>query len=126
METPLIILVEDDDSIRNTMAELLESEGYRVRSFENGKCAVDGLKETKDSQLILLDWMMPVMNGEQFIFARKSYKNLCSVPIVVVSAVASQAHGWPGVADYMNKPIDIDNLLNVVDKYAPRRSKACS
>jgi CheY-like chemotaxis protein len=110
MNAPFIALVENDDDIRQTMAELLSCEGYEVMAFENGKTAVEGLRWEEKPSLILLDWMMPVMNGEQFLRARASL-GPDLVPVVVVSAVAKQAASHPRLNAAVEKPLDIDQLF---------------
>ena len=68
----LVVLVEDDDCIRMAFAEILESEGYEVLTFNNGREAIEGLMGFEEPCLILLDWMMPEMNGAQFLEARST------------------------------------------------------
>lgn len=111
-ENCLVVLVEDDDAIRSTFAEVLQSEGYDVLAFANGREALEGLD--RRPCLILLDWMMPEMNGEQFLQARASSSPAGESPVVVVSAVAHWIRKIPGVSALVNKPVDIDGLLQIV------------
>lgn len=117
MKKPLIITVEDDPDIRETVTSILESEGYEVKAFENGKQALDALKESPHASLILLDWMMPVMNGGEFLVARCFLpEEVSTAPVVVISAFQSIAKPTNGVNAFVRKPFRIDNLLEVVQK----------
>jgi DNA-binding response OmpR family regulator len=114
-ENCLVVLVEDDDAIRTTFAEVLESEGYDVLAFANGRQALEGLD--RRPCLILLDWMMPEMGGEQFLEARAAGTPAGETPVVVVSAVPHWVRKVPGVAGLMAKPVDLDGLLSVVRRH---------
>ncbi len=125
MKKPVIITVEDDPDIRESIALLLESEGYEVKAFENGKQALDALRENQEASLILLDWMMPVMNGGEFLVARCFLPEaVAKVPVVVVSAFQSIAKPTIGVKAFVKKPFRIDNLLEVVHKHCQQESCA--
>src|SRR4051794_34785043 len=81
-----ILIVEDDDSIRNTLKLVLEFAGYEVQMCGNGQEALDLLKRQPTPALIILDLMMPVMNG--WTFSEELQKNAvwAAVPIVIISA----------------------------------------
>lgn len=118
MSQPLIMLVEDDEGIRDAYKEVLEEEGYVVEGYANGRDALTALASKKPlPALILLDWMMPVMTGEQFIRSECGREVSEKSPVVVISAVATQIGEVPGVKEYINKPIDIDCLLETVEHY---------
>lgn len=118
MTKPLIITVEDDPDIRETVAEILETEGYEVKAYENGKVALDALREDPRASLILLDWMMPEMNGGEFLVARCFLpETAAKVPVVVVSAFPNIAKPTIGVKAFVKKPFRIDNLLQVVQQH---------
>jgi CheY-like chemotaxis protein len=108
-----VMIVEDDASIREVVSQILMFEGYTVHTAENGRQALDRLKTIPYPVLILLDLMMPVMNGWQFLEARKNNAVLAELPVVVVSAVADP-NGTPDATEVMRKPPDIDSLLEVV------------
>jgi CheY-like chemotaxis protein len=125
MNKPLIITVEDDPDIRETVASILEAEGYEVRACENGKQALEALKDAPNASLILLDWMMPVMSGGEFLVARCFLpEEVSKVPVVVVSAFQSIAKPTIGVKAFVPKPFRIDNLLEVVEKHRIQESCA--
>ena len=122
-----VVLVEDDEFIRQAFSDLLVSEGYRVRAFSNGLEALKGLANHKPPCLILLDWMMPVMDGEHFLASRiKCGKLIMETPVVVVSAMTSWIRKRPGISEMLSKPVDVDNLLQVVRDHCRPSAEASS
>jgi CheY-like chemotaxis protein len=80
-----VLLVEDDSITRQMMRRLLEKEGWRIDEAENGRIALDKLKE-HPPQLILLDLMMPEMDGFEFVSHLRRNKEWRDIPVVVVTA----------------------------------------
>ncbi|HXH30668.1 MAG TPA: response regulator [Bacteriovoracaceae bacterium] len=111
-----VMVVEDDDDIRNVMVDLLESEGYRTQAATNGLEALKILNNTPKPSLVLLDMMMPIMNGRQFLDVVSADTHLARIPVVIVSAIADKTNTEGSVA-FLKKPIDIDNFLKVVAQY---------
>lgn len=111
-----ILIVEDDDDIRNVMVDLLESEGYITKAATNGKEALDLLEAMGKPCLVLLDMMMPIMNGRQFLDTLMTDTLLAPIPVLIVSAVADKTN-TEGSIGFLKKPIDIDVVLNVVSQY---------
>ena len=111
-----ILIVEDDDDIRNVMVDLLESEGYITKAATNGKEALDLLEDMSKPCLVLLDMMMPIMNGRQFLDTIMTDTLLAPIPVLIVSAVADKTN-TEGSIGFLKKPIDIDVVLNVVSQY---------
>lgn len=83
-----ILVADDNDDIREAIVDALESEGYPVFSARNGKEALNLLKEIPGPTLVLLDLMMPVMNGWEFLDAQKQDAKLISHQVVTISAVS--------------------------------------
>jgi CheY-like chemotaxis protein len=109
-----VLVVEDERDLRETVSELLESDGYTVLQAENGREALD-LANATPPCLILLDLMMPVMSGWQLMKALAEDGRLSSTPVVIVSA----SHEAPLGADaFLAKPFDIDALLSTVGRLA--------
>lgn len=111
-----ILVVEDDLTIRETMGEILEDEGYRVLYAEHGMAALAQLHASPPPNLILLDLMMPVMNGWEFRVRQLQDPQLSRIPVVVVSGVPStelQLNSLQAV-DVLSKPIEVPRLLRVV------------
>jgi CheY-like chemotaxis protein len=110
------VVVEDDDDIRETFRELLEAEGYLVLTAANGRDALQTIDALGGAPcLVLLDLMMPVMDGWQVLGALREAERLGDIPVVVVSAVPSHADGAVRV---MVKPVDVEELLKAVREYA--------
>jgi CheY-like chemotaxis protein len=111
-----ILVVEDDDDIRNLLVELLEAEGYKTEAAINGKDALDKLSVIPKPCLVLLDMMMPIMNGREFLDTIMKDAYLAPVPVLVVSAIADRAD-TKGSVGFLKKPIDLDVVLNVVSQF---------
>ena len=111
-----ILVVEDDDDIRNVIVDLLESEGYYAESAENGKKALEILEHIPKPCLVLLDMMMPIMNGREFLDKVMKNSRLAPIPVVIVSAIADKTN-TSGAVGFLKKPIDIDVVMKLVEKY---------
>lgn len=118
--TPLksILVVEDDHDTRVSVRQQLEAEGYFVFSAANGQQGIEVLRRIKPPCLILLDLVMPIMDGEAFIKAIDEDPNLHTIPVVVVTAFPEKAKTLLAQA-LVQKPINLDTLLDVVKKYCP-------
>ena len=116
-----ILLVEDDDDIRDSLHELLEQQGYRVISARNGREAFAVLDRIAPPKLILLDLMMPEMDGPEFLGLIRKHEQLHRVPIVILTAWMSRwSEVVEGADDAMQKPINTDRLMEVVKRYVGR------
>jgi CheY-like chemotaxis protein len=126
MSSNLILIVDDDPAIIEMIAELLKYEGYNVVTCQGGREAI-ALARTDPPALILLDLMMPEMSGWQVIATLRASQQTKALPIVLLSArrdLAATAQEL-GVADYLEKPFDLDALLSVVRRYvAPGDDRA--
>jgi CheY-like chemotaxis protein len=115
-----VLVVDDDPGIRDLLTELLEDEGHNVVSAANGLEAINQLqRSTQQPCLILLDLMMPVMNGWQFRNEQKQDPTLASIPVVVLSArtdIQQQSVVLDATA-HIAKPINVIALLDMVNRY---------
>jgi CheY-like chemotaxis protein len=113
-----ILVVEDDAATRDAVALVLEDEGYAVTGVANGQEALLHLRRTPPPNLILLDLMMPVMNGWEFRKQQTRDPALQAIPVVVISAdrAVPQKAAALGAKDYLMKPIDLDKLLEAVQR----------
>lgn len=114
---PLILVVEDDKDIRKSMKRLLASEGYEVALAENGKAALDYLISSSGlPDLIILDLMMPVMDGFEFRKIQEADAKLSRIPVVIMSADGNldEKKLRTAARDTIRKPADIDTILHVV------------
>ena len=112
----VILLVEDDIDVRATVRDLLAEEGYAVVVMRNGAEALAYLKRTTMlPDLILLDLLMPVMDGWQFRAEQKRDNRLSVIPVVVYSA-----HGARQPIDaaaVLAKPVGLNDLLKTVERH---------
>jgi CheY-like chemotaxis protein len=116
MSAKPIMIVEDDIDIRDSLKEALELEGYEVYTAGDGKQGLELLDKIPRPGLILLDLMMPVMNGWQFLEKMKEDTVLATIPVVAVTAAGER--GESAKADALiKKPVDLDALLDVVKRY---------
>ncbi len=113
-----ILLVEDDEIVRRAIQMVLEWEGYHVQCACNGQEALDSLRKGYRPCLILLDVLMPVLDGEQFRQEQLRDPRLASIPVIVVSA----AHFAEAVsaAHHIRKPFEVQELLDAIhEQVAP-------
>jgi CheY-like chemotaxis protein len=112
-----VLIVEDDADLRDMMAQLLALEGFRAHAAANGLEALEYLKKGDHPELILLDLMMPVMDGWEFRRRIAQDPALAPLPVVVLSALDEpRAADVDGVA-FLKKPLDFDRLLDIVRRY---------
>lgn len=114
-----ILVVEDDIDIAKSLAELFGEEGYTAVVAENGRKALDYLLRTEELPcLILLDIMMPVMDGVEFAAELKKDPRLCHIRVVVMTAdarIEARRHQIRAEA-FIRKPLDIVVMLNTVQR----------
>ena len=121
-----VLLIEDDQAIRDTFAEVLRIEGYVVDVAENGLVGLEILRQMTEPCLVLLDLNMPVMDGREFLAAKNEDKTLQDVPVMVLSAVAKLNGNLDGVAGHLAKPLDLEELLNALREFGVYSNSAAS
>ena len=103
----LILVVDDDDLIRDLLRALLQEEGYAVATAANGRAALDQLAAGLRPCLIILDWMMPGMGGAEFRAEQRRRPDLARIPVLVITA----AHASQVDADVvLGMPLCLDQL----------------
>jgi CheY-like chemotaxis protein len=110
-----VLIVEDEEDLREMMREALERKGYRVVTAEEGQDALNKIDSIDQLCLILLDLLMPGMNGWDFFAKMRERPELDKVPVVVHSSASSRAPA--GVTRALQKPILFDRLISVVREY---------
>ena len=119
--SPLILLVEDDAAIRDAVAECLETEGYRVQAAGDGAEALTWLARGVQPALIVLDLVMPVMNGAELLAQVRADPALERVPtLLMTAAIVSGATPLPEADATLVKPFDLDQLLGAIGRLVPR------
>lgn len=113
-----IVVVDDDGDLREAVLEALQDEGYRTMGYSNGREALEGLRNSSPPALILLDLMMPTMNGWQFRSEQSSDPQLAQIPVVVMTASRQFDPKSIDAVEYVLKPLSLETLLATVKKYA--------
>ena len=109
-----ILIVDDDDSIRSLLQQELSDAGYFIQEAVNGKDALESIRKNKPD-LIILDVMMPEMNGFDVAAILKNDPETMDIPIIILSIVQDKIRGYKiGVDRYLNKPIDTAQLFSEV------------
>ena len=111
--TKRVLIVEDDRDLRDMLATLLDLEGFETIAAPNGEVALGLLDPWVDA--IVLDLMMPVMDGWEFRRRQMSHPRTADIPVIVVSAVHAERHGGSvSCAAHLAKPIDFDRLIRTL------------
>jgi CheY-like chemotaxis protein len=112
-----ILVVEDDHDIRVGVRALLEDEGFRVVTVTDGRSALEALESTAEAAcVILLDLMLPVMDGWHFAELVRKRPRLAGIPIVIMSAYEDPPPP-DGVVGFIKKPVNAELLLRLVAPY---------
>jgi CheY-like chemotaxis protein len=113
-EMSYILVVEDDDDLRDTICEVLAGEGIVVQAARNGVEALSLLEKDDVPDLILLDLMMPVMNGWEFRSRQVADPRLAKIPVIVMSATERLADAAIADAAQLRKPMCLEQLVERV------------
>jgi CheY-like chemotaxis protein len=107
---PIVLVVDDDDDIRECFRELLERNGHAVAEARNGSEAISYLRSGPHPSLVLLDLMMPVLDGWQVLAVLQDEGWLATLPVTVISAMADVTSLPPGVR-MLRKPVTGKSVL---------------
>ena len=110
-----ILIVEDDEDVREAMVAFLEMKGYAVASASNGREALDYLRDAPAPDLIITDLAMPVMDGRQFRREQLKDARIAAIPMLVITAMADRTH--IDASEVLLKPVDTDVLLTAVGRH---------
>ena len=116
MQCKNILIVEDDADISEILKFAIEMEGYTVCTAANGKEGLEVLSKIEAPCLILLDLMMPIMDGWAFAEALEKDPTLNSIPFVVVTAFAESAINIKKARAIIKKPVDLELLSSTIKK----------
>jgi CheY-like chemotaxis protein len=116
---PLILIVEDDLGVRESLAELLELEGYRVSGARHGAEGLERLA-TQEAALVILDLHMPVLSGELFLQRLRGEEKLRHLPVILMTGGGpiAASRRLP-VQAVLAKPFEVDELVELVRHLAP-------
>ncbi len=112
-----VLIIEDDHDLRVSVRNLLEDEGYEVLTAANGKSGLELLQATTPKPcLIILDLMLPIMDGWHFASEVRKRPELASIPLLIMSAFRQPAPP-PNTVGFLPKPVQLDVLLRYVAQY---------
>ena len=117
MTPPTVFIIEDDPDTREMLGRFLELEGFRVETAENGRQALERLEAGTRASVIVLDLMMPVMDGWQFRREQVRRAHLARIPVIVVSAAGRDRISQIDADAYLSKPVDLEELLARIGDY---------
>jgi CheY-like chemotaxis protein len=115
MAKKTVLLAEDDLEIRDILQDLLEAEGYDVIPASHGRQAIEFLESVRDDSLpalVVLDLLMPLVDGVQVLETMKRDAKLSTIPVVVLSAAARERPA--GAAAFLRKPIPLQKLFDTI------------
>jgi CheY-like chemotaxis protein len=114
-----VLVVDDDEAIRETIQEILQEQGFSVATARNGAEALAWLRASSAPALILLDLSMPMMDGQTFRQEQRKDPLLAPIPVIAISAAAGLAEKVrPMQIDgYLRKPMALDDLISIVGRY---------
>jgi CheY-like chemotaxis protein len=116
-----VLVVDDDRDCRDSLALLLRASGCAVKTAQNGREALDLLRNTGVPAVILLDNLMPTMTGEEFLEERKGDPRLSDIPVLLLSAWGLSATGKRlEVDEYVHKPYDPERVISLVRNFLKR------
>ena len=121
-----ILLVDDDGDLRRSLGEALEDAGYAVTASPNGHDALVAMRAGPLPDVILLDLLMPIMNGWQFCKAKQADPATAPIPVIAMSAAVSRDPKSPyyiEVEDFIAKPLELDELLSKLAPWSARSAQ---
>jgi DNA-binding response OmpR family regulator len=123
-----VLVVEDDEAIRQTLMDVLQDGGYKVDGAQDGADALEQM-ERRRPDLVLLDLHMPGMDGWEFLAIKAGRTGLADVPVLVLSATGERGIGHAqeqGAPIYVRKPFAVDELLAEVDRLTTEAPRQCA
>lgn len=118
-----VLIVEDDEDIRADLATILQLKGYSVFEAANGSEALAHLRQHPAPNVVLLDLMMPVMNGWELRAAMKGDPELARIPVIIMSGAGRESERVEADA-VLFKPFELANLLELVGRYCAEPAAA--
>lgn len=114
-----VFVVDDDEDIREVISEILSNHGYQVETAQNGSEALAQLRSGMRPCVILLDLMMPGMNGFEFRAEQLLDPELAEIPVVVLTGAGQATRTATLGTEVLRKPMELEPLLSVVSRFCP-------
>jgi CheY-like chemotaxis protein len=122
--TALLLVVDDDEPTREALQEILEREGHRVVTASNGAEAIARMRQTPQPELVIMDLMMPVMDGWDLAALLRAEPAFADPPMIIVTAFGERAlQRAPVATAYLSKPLKADRVIQEVARALERRMK---
>ena len=113
---PTVMVVDDDDAIREALEDVLSDEGYRIVGMSDGQQALDHLNAEGPPAAILLDLWMPVMDGWKFLDALLDDSRFSRIPLIVLTAARDQRARELRVSEVLTKPVQLQQVLSALER----------
>ena len=123
MPQPVVVLAEDDGDLREVMTALLEQEGYRVVPCPNAFMALRAFFTEPRVDVLVLDWVLPDMEGRDLIRLLHSQRDLAELPIVLTTGVCLELPSFEGAVCLLRKPFSRPELLRILHALTHHRSR---
>jgi CheY-like chemotaxis protein len=116
MTKPKILIVEDDSDARRLYAIGLNQRGFEVKLAANGAEAVERITSGEKPDVILLDWLMPLMDGREVLYRLGTDTNTASIPVIVISGQPAPESLDERIQCWMTKPVTIEELVTQIQR----------
>lgn len=113
--THTLLIVEDEEDLREMLQDALERRGFHVVTAANGKEALEALPQIEHVCLVLLDLFMPEMNGWDFFDALKAQKEFEKIPVIITTSAPNRAP--VGATRVLQKPLSLDRIVSTVQEF---------
>jgi CheY-like chemotaxis protein len=113
---PTVMIVDDDDAIREALEDVLSDEGYRIIGMSDGQQALDYLNAQGAPAAILVDLWMPVMDGWKFLDALLEDTRFSRIPLIVLTAARDQRARELRVSEVLTKPVQLQQVLSALER----------
>lgn len=113
MRTKAVLVVEDEDDLRESLRDAFEDEGYVVRCAANGKEGLEALQQLERPCAVILDLIMPVMTGNELYAAMRANPALSDIPVIISTSDPSRA---PSGVLLLKKPVSLQTMLMTVNR----------
>lgn len=118
-ESSWVLIVDDDEDIRDSIRSLLQLRGFTVDTAADGLAGLERMRQGAPPALVILDFMMPRMNGEEFRAAQLRDPELARVPVVLLTGAGEAGGATRLQVERIPKPIDLQLLFDTVARFCP-------